>query len=167
MSFQLTEIAVNAILTHLRDNISAELAAVNTARGDNKYNLIRPQEYFIFPTSKNYRKPAIFVIAEGLGPFSEQGANHINAVHDINVSVVLEDRSESLLTIGAWRYQAAITKLLHLVQLAGPTNQSKLICKVSGTTYSPLYTEDAKVSSESVFCKEVLVSLNVDHYEPL
>jgi hypothetical protein len=169
MSFQLTEIAVNAIIGVIQANIVAELAAVNTARGDGKTNLPAPQAYFFFESELNYRKPAVFVIAEGLDTTLERGANHMNTFHDINVTVVIEDSIERDLTLACWRYQVAMMKILHLTQLSDPSGvQSKMIVKVVGAKYSPLYTEDSKKNTAAaVFCKEVQLNLKVEHYEPL
>ena len=168
MSFQLTEIAVNAIITRIQANIVAELAAVATARGDGKTNLPAPQAYFFFESELNYRKPAVFVIAEGLDTTLERGANHLNTFHDINVTVVIEDSIERDLTLACWRYQVAMMNILHLTQLSGPSLQSKMIVKVVGAKYSPLYTEDSKKNTAAaVFCKEVQLNLKVEHYEPL
>ena len=167
-AYQLTEICVNAIIAELQANLPSALSAVNTARGnDGQGNLLPPREYFIYGTEKNYRKPVVFVIATGFEFQLDRGSNHINATHDINVSVVIEDRLEKLLTIAAWRYQAALVSVLHLNQLNGPSNQSKMVPKVVDIKYSPIYSEDSKKgSSEAVFCKEVLVGLRVEHFEP-
>jgi hypothetical protein len=169
MSFQLTEIAVNAIISAIQANIVSELAAVNTARGDGKTNLPAPQAYFFFESELNYRKPAVFVIAEGLDTTLDRGANHMNVFHDITVTVVIEDSIERDLTLACWRYQVALMHILHLTQLSDPSGvQSKMIVKVVGAKYSPIYTEDAnKGSAAAVFCKEVQINLRVEHYEPL
>lgn len=168
MSYQLTEIAVNAVTTQIRDNIVAALASVNAARGDNLSNLLRPQEYFIFPTRNNYRKPALFVVAQGFVLRQEEkGSNFISGFHDLSVSVVLEDRLESMVTRACWRYQAALTQVLHLVQLAGPGDQTKMVVRVTDMVYSPIWTEASEVGDvQSVFCKEVGLGLQVEHYEP-
>lgn len=168
MSLQLTEIAVQAIITQIRSNIAAELASVNTARGDDQVNLVPPQEYFFFEISESYRRPAVFVMAEDMDMELLEGANHINARHAINVTAVVEERTEKLATLACWRYQAALFKVLHLNQLAGPSLQSKIIPKVASIAYGPVYSEDTKAeSADKMFLKEVSLNLNVDHWEPL
>lgn len=168
MSYELTEIAVNAVTLQIRNNIAAALSAVNTARGDNVANLLVPQDYFIFPTRKNYRKPALFVIAQGFDLRQEEkGSNFVSGAHDLSVSVVLEDRLESMVTRACWRYQAALTQVLHLVELSSPSLQTKMIVRVVDMVFSPVWTEASEEGSvESVFCKEVGLGLLVEHYEP-
>lgn len=166
-SYQLTEIVVQAVIAQIRTFIAPALSDVAAARGDGMVNMLRPQEYFYFETNKNYRKPAVFVIAEGLDTMLPTGPNFMNAGHDINVAVVLEDSRERELTLACWRYQCALMRVLHLTQLSGPGLQSKMILKVQGAKYSPVYTEDSKPGAAAVFCKEVMLNLRVEEYEPL
>jgi len=165
MSYRLTEIAVDLILNHIQTNIQTELLEVSTERGDSVVNLEVPQRYLIFETEKNYRKPAIFCIVTHTDFELDEGANHINAMHDMHVSCVVEDRTEPLLVRKAWRYQVALVRLLHLNELETVDKRVKIIPKVTGISYSPVYTEDT--GEKGVFCKEVLIELNTEHYEKL
>jgi hypothetical protein len=166
VSYELTEIAVDGIISLLKANLPTELAAVAVARGDGLVNLMPPQEYFIFETVRVMRKPAVFVMAENLDFELLKGQNHINAVHGINVAVTLEDRTEELLVRAAWRYQAALAKVLHQTQVVS-SGGTKMVLKVESVQYSPVYSEDTKEDSRGVFCKEVLLNLSVNHFEPL
>jgi hypothetical protein len=95
-----------------------------------------------------------------------RGPNYISAAHDMRVTVLLDDRNRELLTIRCWRYQAALTKLLSETQLLTLDNKVKIVTKVVKNTFSPLYTDTANPDSpQAVFRKEVVVELEVEHYE--
>lgn len=165
-AYKLTETAVNLILEHIKDNISSALVDVRTDRADDAVNLILPQTYLIFDSVKNYRKPTIMVIAEDTDFQLLDGANHINAIHDIKVVCVCEDRNEKPLTLLSWRYQSALAKILHLTTLDSSDGKVRIVPKVVRLSYSPVYSEDGS-GTRGAFCKEVMVELEVDHWEEL
>ena len=165
-AYKLTEIAVDLILAHIKSNIASALVDVAADRNDSVVNLTLPQTYLIYESTKSYRLPCVFVIAEDLDFELLEGANHINGMHDIKVACVVEERNERLLSKLAWRYQCALAKLLHFTVLDSSDNKVRIIPKVVRFSYSPVYSHDDQ-GSQGVFCKEILIELEVEHYEKL
>lgn len=169
MAHKLTEATVTLIQDHIKANIAGSLAAIRSDTPDDKVTTEPPKSYFLYPKAKGYRTPAVFIIAEEFDfKVQERGANYISGSVRINVSVLLEDRNRDLLTIRCWRYQSALHQLLSQTQLTTSDNALKIITIVTRARYSPLYSnvknEDAP---EAIFRKEVLLELEVDHYENL
>ena len=167
-SYKLTEISVDLIQTHLKTNIATALTDVRTDRADAKVTTEPPRSYFIFPRAKGYRLPAVFTIAEESDFRLETGPNFINALEKINVSVLIEDKDRGSLTIKAWRYQAALAKLLNNTALTNVGNTVKIVTKLVRNSFSPIYTNAAdEESTAAVFRKEVVLELDVEHYEQI
>lgn len=160
------EIAVNLIEAQIKATIATNLANVRTERNDPIVTTEPPKEYFIYPTSQAYRAPAIFTIFEGQKILNkESDGNFINAVDDIVVIAVLEDRLERLLTRKAWRYQAALMQSLHLTTLTNSDNGLRLFVKVDSCEFSAIVKSGD--TNELLFRKEMGLRLSVDHIENL
>lgn len=93
------------------------------------------------------------------------GPNHVNATLKVMVSVVVEAREASSLTIKAERYQSALFKILHWKPLVDQANQVKLWVRVARFKFSPTYTKSRKSEGLADFRKEVALDLEVKHYE--
>jgi hypothetical protein len=169
MAHRLTEATVDLLLSHIKTNIGAALASVRAEVNDPVVTTEVPKSYFIYPKAKGFRAPAVFVIADEFDfKVPERGANFISGSVRINVSVLLEDRNSELLTRRCWRYQSALHELLAQTQLTTSDNTLKIVSIVRRARYSPLYSNAKDESSvEAVFRKEVLLELEVDHYENL
>lgn len=164
--YKLTEVATSLITAAIQTGIQNGLSDISNYWHDG-ISLELPQTYLNYASSKGYRKPVIYVIPESMSFQQERGANHINALFRINVSCVVEERIERLLNSKAWRYQCAIVKLLHLKALDNTDHTVRVIPKVMNVVYSPTYSEDTLSNGPEVFCKEVLIELDVEHYEKL
>lgn len=164
---QLVETAIDLIETQLKNNIGTALANIRTQRADAAVSTEAPRDYFIYPRAKAYRTPAVFIIADEIDFRKEQlGANHVNAINHINVSVVIEDKDAEKLTIKAYRYQAALFACLDQVPLISADEQVKITVVVKNASFSPLYSNmDSPDAPEAVFRKEVALKLDVYHYE--
>jgi hypothetical protein len=162
------EVATQLIEAQIKATIATTLANVRTERNDPIVTTEIPKEYFIYPDAHCYRLPAIFTIFEGqkiLNP--ESDGNHINAVDDVVVVVVLEDRLESLLTKKAWRYQAALMQSLHLVTLTNSDGGLRLFLKVDSCEFSATVNLVGDRARNAMFRKEMGIRLSVDHIENL
>ena len=167
-SYLLTEIAVGLIEDHIKANVSAALAAVRTDRGDGLVETPIPQSYFRFPQAHGYRPPAVFIIAEDFDFRLPDGPNHIHGLSKINVSVVVEERNRLLLKTRAWRYQAALAKLLNNTALTNSLDTVKIITKlVRFSFYQIEYNIKKRDTAEAAFREEVVLELEVEHYEQI
>lgn len=165
-SNNLSEIAVDLIIDHIRQNIAAALADVRSDRADPIVNTEVPQSYFIFPKPWGYRTPAVFVIAENIDFKLDRGQNHINAMIRMNVGVLVEEKDLERLTIKTYRYQAALHKLLNETRLTNTSGSVVYIVKVTRAEYSPIYTNaQAPNDVQGVFRKEVRLECEVEDYE--
>lgn len=161
------EIAVQLIQAQVEANIATALADVRTSRVDAIVSTEPPREYFIYPNANVYRAPAVFTIFEAQKILTQSSGNHINAVDSIIVACVVEDRLERLLTIKAWRYQAALMQCLHLVNLTNSDGGVKLFSRVDSCEFSPMVDLKGKQGLDQMFRKEVGLHLLVDHIENL
>ena len=166
-AYRLAEIAVELIQSHIQGNIASALASVRTERNDPIVTTEPPKEYFIYEEAHVYRPPAIFTIIQAQDIRNEKmGANHINAADTIYVAAVVEDRVARLVTIKAWRYQAALMEILHQVSLTSSDNAVRLFSRVQNCEFSGLINIK-KSDSETVFRKEMSLKLMVEHIENL
>lgn len=169
MAYKLTESTVGLIVAHLKANMPAALLAIRTDRADARVTTEPPNSYFIFEKARGYRPPAVFVIFEQCDfRLGETGPNFINALETGNVTVLIEDKDRESLTIKAWRYQAALAQLLTNTSLTNGANTVKLVTKVVRNSFSPIYSNAKdEESSQAVFRKEIVLELEVEHYEQL
>lgn len=168
-SRRLAETTVKLIEAHLKANMPAALAEVRTDRADAAVTTEPPKSYFRYELAEAYRAPAVFIICDSIQSRNvEKQANFLANMATVRVSVIVEDRIKDSLVIKSWRYQAAMHKLLHLVDLISADQSVKLISKVEEMLFSPEFTDTKDPSApQSVFRKEVLLLLNVEHYENL
>lgn len=156
------ESTVYAIKDQIENNIATYLGEVRSARTDGKVTTEPPKSYFVFEDSATYKSPAVFIIADNVDYQTSRGQNHINAKVTVYVSLVIEDRTQNLLTLKAWRYQDALHKCLdrqHLI--SGPVQN---IVKVIRAELSR--DQSKKMSStETIFRKEIMLTLDVEHYQ--
>lgn len=166
-SLKLIEYTTNLLMTEIQAKIDAALQQVSTDRADNFVSLESPVSYFYFWNAQAYQAPAVFVIAEDFDMrLLDTGPNFVNALARMNVAVVVEDKDAYYVTVKAWRYQAALTKILHLAHMLSADQTVKLVAKVVRTTFSSLYPKDkSDQDPDEVFRKEVVVELEVEHYE--
>lgn len=161
------EIAVETIQAHIQANIATALANVRAERNDPIVSTEVPKEYFIYPTANVYRPPAVFTVFESQKILDiDTGSNFINAVDHVIVAVVVEDRLERLLTVKAWRYQAALMQCLHLVDLTNADNGVKLFSRVESCEFSGIVNLKGE-NGQQMFRKEMAVKLLIDHIENL
>jgi hypothetical protein len=167
----LTEKTVSLIQDQIKAGIAGALASVRAQRADKAVSTEPPptQSYFIFEGAKAYRCPAIFMIADSMDMHNaDRGANFIAARARIIVSVIVEDRRQDLLTLKAWRYQAALHQLLHLATLTTADQKVRVETKVERVLYSHEFTDAVdKDVPQGVFRKEVALHLDAEHFENL
>jgi len=125
------------------------------------------ENYFIAPKQHGYRCPAVFIIDENTDfRQTETKANFINAVMNINVTIKVEDQNSALLTIKAWRYQAALHQVLDQTPIASADSAVKILSKVRRITPSGIYSyQNSEADSTASFYKEYELQLEVDFFE--
>lgn len=166
--YKLAEIIVDLIQSSIQQNIAACLAAVRTERDDPIVTTEPPNEYFIYETAKVFRAPAVFTIIKDQNIRDEvMQPNHINSLCDIVVAVVVEDRIERLVTIKAWRYQAALMPILHQVSLTNSDGSVRIFSRVQNCQFSGVINIKDENSTTNTFRKEVSLRLHVEHIENL
>lgn len=168
-SRRLAEEAVTLIQAEIKSKISAALAEVRTDRGDAKVTTEPPKKYFLYERAKGLETPCVFIICTDMRMHnSDRAANFIASQARIVVSVLVEDRIADNLVTKSWRYQAALHKVLHLVDLTSTDSKVKIVIKVDTMAFSPEFsTADDPSIPEGVFRKEVALELEVEHWENL
>ncbi len=161
---ELTERTRSLILTQIKNNIAAELAAIRTDRADNTIATEPPQSYFIYDGAHTYDCPAVFVIADsGEQPIDRTGVNYLSALMKLFVSVVVQGQDQRALTLRTERYQSALYKILDQTVITDSVVKVHIWCK--RFTFSPIYTKDTKSDTNGNFRKEVAIELEVKHWE--
>ena len=167
----LSEQTVGLIQKAVKDGIGPALTAVRVQRGDAAVSTEPPpsQSYFNFEGAKGYRCPAIFTVIDSMDMMNtDRGPNFIAARARVIVSVVVEDRTLPLLTLKAWRYQAALHSVLHLTTLTSADNKVRLESRIERVLFGPEYSDaTSKDVPQGVFRKEVALHLDVEHFEAL
>jgi len=167
-AYQLAEGAVDLIEAKIKAEIAAALDAVRIDRADASVSTEPPREYFRYETAHVYRAPAVFTIIQGQDFRNEaMKANHLNAMDNIVVAVVVEDRLERLLVKKAWRYQAALAQILHEVSLTSSNGALRLFSRVQNCEFSATINLKDEKARDAVFRKEVSLRLQVEHIENL
>jgi len=162
------EVAVDLIQSQIRTYIATALQNVRTARADPSVTTEPPHEYFNYPTAEVYRAPAIFTIIQGMDIRNDvKNANFIAALDEIVVAAVVEDRVKRLVVPKAWRYQAALMQLLHLVTLTTSDGKLRLFSRVQKCTFSGIINLTADQATGAVFRQEMSLQLQVEHMENL
>jgi hypothetical protein len=166
---QLIEIGTYLIRDHIKANISTALADIRVDRADAKVSTEPPQSqsYFFYPKAKGYKTPAIFIIGDAID-FNQETyqANFVRGAARFNVTALVEDRMAELVTIKAWRYQAALHAILDQANLVDANSKLKIFVRVSNVELSPLYSDTVDENSpKAVFRKEAVLALTVEHCE--
>lgn len=166
--YLLAETTVQLIQDAIQAEIAQALANVRAERNDPIVTTYPPLEYFQYEKAEGYRAPAIFTIIQGMDFRNEQmGANHINAMCDVVVAVIVEDRIEPRVVKKAWRYQAALTQILHESSLTNMDQSVRLFSRVQNCQMSGVINIKDEKKMSSVFRKEMSLRLQVEHIENL
>ncbi len=162
---QLAEKTRQLVLADIQARIATELAAVSADHPDKSVSTEVPREYFIFDGAHTYQCPAIFAVVDSMDfPEETTGANFVNAIVKMFVSVVIEDREADKLTIKAERYQAALFSILHWDNLQDVPKNVKIWVRVTRCEFSPIYTKK-RGPDYGEFRKEVALELEIKHWE--
>jgi hypothetical protein len=167
-AYWLAETTVSLIEDTIRANIAQTLADVRQERNDPIVTTYPPQEYFQYEKAHGYRAPAVFTIIKNFDMRDQtMGANHINAMCEVIVAVVVEDRIEARIVKKAWRYQAALAQILHQSSLTNSDGSVRLFTRVQNCQFSGVINIKDEKASDAVFRKEVSLRLQVEHIENL
>lgn len=167
-SHKLIEIAIDLIAQNIRDNIAQALIDVAADRATS-IAIPKPTGVFTFVPISAFRPPIIIVNGEEIDfRLADKGANFIDAVMRINVVAICEDREGPTLQYAAYRYQAALHKILAQTHLYNADQSVHIVCKVETARFSSIYTNAQQQGNvQGVFRKEVVLELDVEHYEKL
>jgi len=151
----------------IQRDIAAQLAIVSADRPDNRVSMEPPKDYFIFDNAIGYRCPAIFIIGDSVDLALDRGQNFISSKNTVYVSALIEDRNADLLTLKCWRYQDALFALLDQAHIDVVGANIKNVIKVIKIEYSNTFQAKAQKPGESdnPFRKEVMLTLEVEHFE--
>lgn len=166
-SSSMFEIATNLVTTQIQTNIAAALVQINIDRTGVKpiVSLEPPRSYFVYPKIKGYDAPAVFTLCDYMDFRKEQmGANFVDAIIRMNVAILIESSTEESLTVKAWRYQAALHKVLDQVGLTSSADNVKLFVVVKRATLSGV-DERQEGASQKMFRKEVNLECDLYHFE--
>jgi len=163
----LVESCLGLIEDHIKANIEAALIDIRTDRADAIVNTELPKSYYRYAGVESYRCPMVMIVADTIDFQKERGANHINAVIRTKVAVVVEDKNLLLLNIKAWRYQAALDKILDQTAITSLDGKLKIVPIIRNATFSPEFTTEAQGLDPAMksFQKEVILEIDVQHYE--
>lgn len=165
---KLLEGDIDLITAHIKSGIAAALASIRADRADALVTTEPPPtgSYFNYPKAIGYRTPAVFVVGDSMAFQQESGPNFIKAISNVNVTVLIEDRTAERLVIKSYRYMCALHELLEQTTLVTADEKLKIVCKVTRAENSPLYsTSEDESAVENVFRKEVSLFLDVEHWE--
>lgn len=167
-AYQLAELVVDLLQAQVQTYILTALQNVRAQRLDNTVTTEAPRSYFTYEEAEVYRAPAIFTIIQDTDVRPDvQKANHVNALSRVIVAAVVEDRTKELVVKKAWRYQAALMQLLHLVRLTTADRTLSLFSRVKTCSFSPVVRLKDPKASDAVFRQEMSLTLNVEHIENL
>jgi len=155
------------IVAYIKQFIGAELLRVSQDRPDNRVSMEGPKEYHIFDKAIGYRCPAIIVLGDTVDFALDRGQNFIASKNTVYVSAVVEDRDAELLTLKCWRYQDALVAVLNNAHIDVPSANIRNVVKVIRAEYSNTFQNKAQNPGESdnPFRKEVMLTLEVEHFE--
>ena len=168
-SRKLAETTVTLIVNELKASLPTALSELRTERADPAVSTEQPKSYLIYSGAIGYITPAVFVICEEMEMMNaERGSNFINAKARILASVLVEDRVADRVVKKAWRYQAAMHKVLHETVLTTGDGKVRIVIKVDRIRFSPEFSDTKDPNApQSVFRKEVVLDLEVEHWEAL
>ncbi len=162
-SQNIVEFTVNAVIAELKAKMPTALAAVRTDRNSATVTTEPPVDYFIYEKIIGYKSPAIVVVAGDVDFRLANGQNSISALITTYVSCIVEDRVADNLTVKTYRYSDAIYSVLNRAHLINTQNNSQSIIKITRMDFSK--TVDNKSKVETPFRKEVMLTLEIEHYE--
>jgi len=160
MSVDIVETLTKGIIEHIQDKIGAYLNTMYAER-DKDVTMENPIDYFDYEHPIGYRLPCVIVLPQNIDYRLSRGPNHISALVNLICVCVCEDRKSSLLQKKVWRYQDALKHILDRTVLEY-TGQKNII-RVTRANFSQ--TESQQTEVDSLFRKEVLLTLEVEHYE--
>ena len=160
MTIDLVEYLTDNIISYIDDNIGPYLDRMYLDR-DNQVTMENPKDYFNYEDPIGYRLPAIIVLPREIDYRLSRGPNSINALIQFYVCCIVEDNKANLLQRKCFRYQDALKHILHLAVIEN-SNQ-KNILKVTHASFSSTAARQTEV--DSLFRKEVLLTLEVEHFE--
>ncbi|HCW05858.1 MAG TPA: hypothetical protein DGG95_00640 [Cytophagales bacterium] len=165
-SQNLVEYTVNQLIDHMQTNLPTALADVRTDRIDALVTTEPPQNssYFIYEKIIGYKTPAIVTVATDVDFRLARGPNSVSALIGVVVSCVVEDRIANNLTIKTYRYSDALYSVLNRAQFTDDVNLRKSIVKVTRMDFSRT-VENVSQDTSNPFRKEVMLTLEVEHYE--
>ena len=165
-SRETVEIATDLILKEIKSNIEAALVDVRADRSDPSVSTEAPRSYYIYAGALSYQAPAVFVICDTIDFQKDEGANHLNSRMEFKVAVVVEDYDMVKLTKKAWRYQAALHKILDQTQLLSDSGKEKLTLVIEFASFSPEFTDSGAPGNERMmYRKEIMLEVTVRHFE--
>lgn len=172
MSLFQYETMATQIRDYLQSNMQSALNAVGNIRDDGKAPLQEPYFYFLFEDANPAQLPACYVLVDSFEyRLAEKRANHINALGRMRVGLIMEDYRLEELQIGIYRHATAMHKLLNQLQLEYTHGMAgvvvKNIVKVTSTSFSDVFKNEADNEDSSKFRKEFVHNLEVEHYEAI
>lgn len=162
-SENLVEFTVNAVIAKLKADMPAALAAVRADRASAVVTTEPPVDYFQYEKIIGYKSPCMVVVASDVDFQLDRGPNSVSALITMYVSCIVEDRIADNLAIKTYRYSDAMYSVLNRAQLVNELKKLKSVVKVTRMDFSK--TVDNKSRVETPFRKEVMMTLEVEHYE--
>lgn len=159
----IVEYTVNSIIAAMKAGMPQALANVREDRASAIVTTEPPVEYFIYDNLIGYKSPSIVVLATDADMQLSRGQNHVNCSVHILVSCIMEDRKSELLTVKAFRYSDAMYHVLNRAQFVDTVDNRKSVVKVTRMDFSRTVQKASNV--DSPFRKEVMLTLDVEHYE--
>jgi hypothetical protein len=163
MSQQNMEGVVVPIIDYVKSGIALAIASYNAARPDSRVNITPFADYLTYEKAIDLRTPTLFVIGRNIEFLQSRGQNHINSKVFVQVNAVFQDRGAELLTLMGWRYADVLHKMLDRAHLANIAGTVRNIVKVVSIEYGSAV--QIKGQTESPFRSEVMLSLEVEHFE--
>lgn len=160
---RIMEGTVIPIINHVQANIGAALARLRADRTDNKVNTDTFQEYYSYEKIVGYVTPSLFIIGRNVQFRKSLGQNHINALVNVQVSALVDEKDIAQLTYKCWRYHDALHDVLDQAQILDDSGAIKNIIRVVGADFGDAVSN--KTNSTSPFRMEVMLTLEVEHIE--
>ncbi len=159
---QSAEIARNLIIASLKANFPSFMADLRVDRGDSQTQTQLPRNYLIALDSKAYTPPTVYVITGASNTRKEQGANYANESIDATISIVVEAKTSSLVTIKSERYAAVMKKILDNCPLVSSGGELKITPLITTVDYSPIFQSTRNTGN---FRREAALIGTIEAYE--
>lgn len=166
-SRRIMEGTVNPIITYVQNTQASAFADLRADRTDNLVNTNPFVEFLTYEKAIGYRTPCLFVIGRSVDFRKSNGQNFIDALVTIQVSALIDDKDAQNLTLKAWRYHDALHEMLDRAEIPDDfvSNKFKVMNKVKVTRSDFGELVQLKSQIDSPFRKEVMLTLEVEHYE--